>query len=119
MPFVYVITKDELLKQYQKAEDPAYAAEQGLKLDVLYYIEHQLTNPLVSMFAPLLSAAEDKAQAEQATRAILFGSADLQHALQTYQAEAKGRKVTAKRVQKNASNKQAEITGFFNKKPRT
>lgn len=116
VPFVFVVTADPLVNNFEKAEDPAYAAEQGLPLDVLYYIEHHLTNPLVSLFAPILHPDLDEGAAERATKTDLFGDEALQARLARFKADAKARVVEAKRVLKNRTNRQAEISSFFAKK---
>ncbi len=35
---------------YKKSEDPIYALENGLALDMGYYLEHQLKKPLIRIF---------------------------------------------------------------------
>lgn len=40
---------DPLCLQAAKAEDPAYVAEHGLPLDLLYYLEHQLMSPVCAL----------------------------------------------------------------------
>ena len=50
VPFVFVQTKGKKDLGSTKAEDPAYVTEQGLKIDLLYYLKHQLESPVVSLF---------------------------------------------------------------------
>lgn len=50
VPYVFIETYNKKDLQYQKAEDPVYAKENNLKLDVNYYLEHALTNPMESLF---------------------------------------------------------------------
>lgn len=38
----------------EKAEDPAYVMEHKLKIDYLWYVQHQLKNPLVDVLGPVL-----------------------------------------------------------------
>jgi len=38
----------------EKAEDPAYVREHNLKIDYLWYVQHQLKNPLVNVLGPVL-----------------------------------------------------------------
>lgn len=56
VPSVYVEIEDngkEVL-QWQKAEHPAYAKEHNMKLDVLYYLEHQLRKPIKQIFSLIM-----------------------------------------------------------------
>ncbi|KAJ3413004.1 DNA-directed DNA polymerase delta [Chytridiales sp. JEL 0842] len=51
----YVIikgTKDAAA--YEKAEDPIYVLENNLPIDTKYYLENQLSNPLMRIFEPIL-----------------------------------------------------------------
>lgn len=50
VPYVFIETKNKNDLQYQKAEDPTYVKENKLKLDVMYYLEHALCNPMKSLF---------------------------------------------------------------------
>lgn len=54
--FVYV-ENDSLPQdclQWQKAEHPLFAKEHNLKLDVLYYLEHQLRSPITQIFSLIM-----------------------------------------------------------------
>lgn len=44
---------------YQKAEDPIYVLENNIPIDANYYLENQLSKPLVRIFEPILG---DKAE---------------------------------------------------------
>nr|BAJ78737.1 DNA polymerase delta catalytic subunit [Thermobia domestica] len=44
---------------YQKAEDPIYVLENNIPIDSSYYLENQLSKPLIRIFEPLLG---DKAE---------------------------------------------------------
>ncbi|XP_076249179.1 DNA polymerase delta 1, catalytic subunit [Calliopsis andreniformis] len=44
---------------YQKAEDPIYVLENNIPIDTNYYLENQLSKPLVRIFEPILG---DKAE---------------------------------------------------------
>ena len=50
VPYVFIDTGNKNDLQYTKAEDPEYAEENDLKIDVLYYLEHGLRSPLESLF---------------------------------------------------------------------
>ena len=56
VPFVYVESNHlpEDCLQWQKAEHPLYAQENNLKLDVLYYLEHQLRTPITQIFSLIM-----------------------------------------------------------------
>ena len=56
VPFVYVENSElpEDCLQWQKAEHPLYAREHNLKLDVLYYLEHQLRTPITQIFSLIM-----------------------------------------------------------------
>jgi DNA polymerase elongation subunit (family B) len=40
-------------KAYEKAEDPIYALEHNLPIDVQHYLDHQLAQPLMRIFEPV------------------------------------------------------------------
>jgi hypothetical protein len=40
-------------KAYEKAEDPIYALENNLPIDVQHYLDHHLTQPLMRIFEPV------------------------------------------------------------------
>ncbi|KCZ82291.1 hypothetical protein H312_00314 [Anncaliia algerae PRA339] len=51
----YVIVKGEKnAPAYERSEDPLYVLEKGLSLDIDYYIEHQLANPIYRLFEPIV-----------------------------------------------------------------
>ena len=50
VPYVYIDTGDKKHKQFQKAEDPMYARENGLPLDTKYYIDNQMKKSIVPLF---------------------------------------------------------------------
>ncbi len=90
-------------KQAQKAEDPDYAREHGLTIDRLYYIDHQLREPLVSLFKPVVGDPE----------AEIFGHPSVEPHLTVLQQQFKDNLKVAKRVRKNTAARQHEITRFF------
>lgn len=63
--YVFVVGEG---KSCDKVEDPRYAIEHGLQIDSDYYIEHQVRQPLLRIFGPVLGA---DAAAQQ-----LFGGDD-------------------------------------------
>ena len=50
VPYVFINTGEKRNKQYEKAEDPKYAAEHGLQLDKKYYVENQLKKSILPLF---------------------------------------------------------------------
>jgi DNA polymerase delta subunit 1 len=57
----YVIVKgDQGAKNYEKAEDPLWVLEHNLAIDTKYYLENQLSKPLLRIFEPIMG--EKKAQ---------------------------------------------------------
>lgn len=51
----YVIVKAAKgAKAYEKAEDPIYALEHNLPIDVQHYLDHHLAQPLMRIFEPVL-----------------------------------------------------------------
>ncbi|CAB4010050.1 DNA polymerase delta catalytic subunit-like [Paramuricea clavata] len=59
VPYV-IIAGAKGMAAYQKAEDPIYVLENNVPIDTTYYLENQLTNPLMRIFEPILG--EDKAK---------------------------------------------------------
>jgi len=53
VPYV-IIAGAKNMKAYEKSEDPLYALENNLTPDATYYIEHQLQQPLLRIFGPIL-----------------------------------------------------------------
>jgi len=53
VPYV-IISGAKNMKAYEKSEDPLYALENNLTPDATYYIEHQLQQPLLRIFGPIL-----------------------------------------------------------------
>lgn len=47
-------------KNYDKSEDPLYVLENSLPIDVNYYLENQLANPLMRIFEPILGEKKAK-----------------------------------------------------------
>ncbi|KAL7749935.1 DNA-directed DNA polymerase delta [Sorochytrium milnesiophthora] len=58
----YVMTKAvKGTAGYDKAEDPIYVLENNIPIDTRYYLENQLSKPLIRIFEPILG---EKAEAE-------------------------------------------------------
>lgn len=50
----YVIVNTAGAKNYEKSEDPLYVLENSLPIDVKYYLDNQLSKPLLRIFEPIL-----------------------------------------------------------------
>ncbi|CAH1125416.1 unnamed protein product [Ceutorhynchus assimilis] len=51
----YVITSaTKTAKAFEKAEDPIYVLENNIPIDAKYYLENQLSKPLIRIFQPIL-----------------------------------------------------------------
>lgn len=53
VPYVFIESKGT--KQQDKVEEPEYVRKNGLKIDTLYYFEHQLKVPLITLFILLVT----------------------------------------------------------------
>lgn len=56
-------------QQYEKSEDPIYVLEHSIPIDTSYYLDNQLTNPLMSIFEPIL---KDKARSLLLSKLLLL-----------------------------------------------
>lgn len=71
----YVIINSSSTKNYEKSEDPLYVLENSLPIDVKYYLENQLSNPLMRIFEPILGEKRAKELLAGAhTRTIKMGA---------------------------------------------
>lgn len=57
-------------KGYEKSEDPLYVLQNGLPIDYQFYVEHQIKQPLLRIFEPVFSNAEEKLFHGEHTRNI-------------------------------------------------
>lgn len=108
MPYVFIedpSNPDGLLAE--RAEDPEYAKEHNLHVDVLHYIEHQLESPINA----LLEVVIDNPAAD------IFEHADIKPLMDVLRQKHAHEVKVAKRVRKNQQNNQAEITAFFKRTP--
>jgi DNA polymerase delta subunit 1 len=104
VPYVFVEDLDNpTCLQAERAEDPAYAAEHGLPLDLLYYVEHQLKSPVCALLEVLV---DDPGGA-------VFGDASVKPRMDALRERLADAVKTFKRVKKNAANGQLEITAFL------
>lgn len=104
IPYVFVQDRSNPdCLQAEKAEDPAYAAEHDLPLDVLYYVEHQIMSPVCALLEVLVPDPQT----------AVFGHDSVKPLLDALRHEHAGAVKVAKRLRKNAANRQHEITSFF------
>ena len=54
--FVFVVVG---AAAYEKSEDPLWVLENNLPIDTKYYLENQLTNPLMRIFEPLVKNPDE------------------------------------------------------------
>jgi DNA polymerase delta subunit 1 len=54
VPYV-IIQAGKGVPAYEKSEDPVYVLDNGLPVDVEYYLQNQLKGPLVRIFEPIIS----------------------------------------------------------------
>ena len=107
VPFVYIEDrKNPDIKQSFKAECSTFAKDNNLTIDRLFYVEHQLLKPIVSLFDPLVEDPEKE----------IFGHDTIKPKIDELKNVFKADMKVAKRVKKNEFNKQHEITTFFKKK---
>jgi hypothetical protein len=106
VPYVFVLdgSTDVDALQYLKAEDPDYATLHKLPLDVLYYIDNQITKPLVSLLEVVV---------EDPIKELFQKDDTIVSLLDTLRIQRKEEVKVAKRIRKNTANNQQEITSFF------
>ena len=64
MAFVIIKgTKDA--RAYEKSEDPLYVLEHNLPIDTKYYLENQLSKPLMRIFEPILGEKASSLRASE------------------------------------------------------
>eukprot|EP01018_Ginkgo_biloba_P018764 Gb_15180 [translate_table: standard] len=67
----YVIIKGAKgAKAYEKSEDPIYVLENNIPIDPQYYLENQLSKPLLRIFEPILKNASKELLHGSHTRAV-------------------------------------------------
>merc|ERR1719401_2372307 len=67
----YVITSAaKKVPAYERSEDPLYVLENNLSIDAQYYIDHQLHQPLMRIFGPIMPDAESALFAGAHTRKL-------------------------------------------------
>ncbi len=106
VPFVYLIDPDEADQlQSKRAEDPAYAIEHNLELDLLHYVNQQLISPLATLLSLKYADAAQQLIAPVADKIV------------TMQADALRRAKDAKNRRYRVDNRIKDIRSFFGGKP--
>eukprot|EP00899_Mesostigma_viride_P005512 jgi/Mesvir1/14962/Mv14630-RA.2 len=71
----YVIVKgDKNAKAYERSEDPMYVLENSIPIDYHHYLEHQLAQPLLRIFEPILKDAESVLLKGDHTRSVFIST---------------------------------------------
>lgn len=60
VPYVITAVGGKNTAAYAKAEDPLYVLKNNVPIDAKYYLENQLTNPLMRIFEPILGEPKAK-----------------------------------------------------------
>jgi len=69
VPYV-ILSAAKGVRAYERSEDPLYALENNLSIDAQHYIEHQLQQPLMRIFGPIMADAELKLFSGEHTRTL-------------------------------------------------
>lgn len=105
VPYVFVVDNniDGLISS--RAEDPAYALENSLEIDYLYYLENQLLSPITALLEVLV---DNPAK-------VILESPEICQIVEAMRESRKNLVRDVKRVKTNVKNKQHEITSFFSR----
>ncbi|PQQ19738.1 hypothetical protein Pyn_23606 [Prunus yedoensis var. nudiflora] len=66
----YLMSLLKLQKAYEKSEDPIYVLENNIPIDPQYYLENQISKPLLRIFEPILKNASKELLHGSHTRSI-------------------------------------------------
>ncbi|KAF3652214.1 DNA polymerase delta catalytic subunit [Capsicum annuum] len=69
VPYV-IIKAAKGAKAYEKSEDPIYVLENNIPIDAQYYLDNQISKPLLRIFEPILKNASKELLKGDHTRAI-------------------------------------------------
>ncbi|KAL8166299.1 hypothetical protein V2J09_007798 [Rumex salicifolius] len=69
VPYV-IIKAAKGAKAYEKSEDPIYVLENNIPIDAQYYLENQISKPLLRIFEPIMKNASKELLTGSHTRAI-------------------------------------------------
>ena len=65
-----MVKKTKDAKGYEKSEDPLFVLENNIPIDYNHYLEHQLKQPLIRIFEPILQNPEQVLFTGEHTRSI-------------------------------------------------
>lgn len=68
VPYLLLDTGDHRAKAYEKAEDPKYTVEKGLKVDYVYYFKNKFLNPVCDLLEPLFTNPKEEIFGELITK---------------------------------------------------
>ena len=74
VPYV-IVQGSKDARAYEKAEDPLWALEKGIPLDNQYYLDHQLSKPLTSIFTPILGSVSSLLSGDHTLKVVDSSSA--------------------------------------------
>lgn len=104
VPYVFVEDLDHPDRlQAERAEDPTYAEENDLPLDMLYYLEHQVMSPMCTLLELLVPDP----------KAAVLDDPDIKPFIDVLKKRRDDALKKCKRIRKNHENRQMEITSFF------
>jgi len=69
VPYV-MLSAGKNVPAYDRSEDPLYVLENGLSVDAQHYIDHQLHQPLMRIFGPIMPDAESRLFSGEHTRKL-------------------------------------------------
>lgn len=107
IPFVYAVGEQPDCLGHLKAEDPEYLRANGLRVDLLHYLDGQLNNPIASLLE-VVSAADPMA--------AVLAHPDVAPLLKRLRDERFEETKVAKRLRTNEARRQPEITAFFTRR---
>lgn len=106
VPYVFIEDSDQPdALQAKRAEDPAYAEQNGLIIDRLHYLDSQISGPVETLLDVLAPG----------TYASLVDSPEIKTLIDDLRAKKNASVAIAKRLRKNSQNNQREITKFFSR----
>ena len=68
VPYLLLDTGDHRAKAFEKAEDPKYTVENGLKVDYVYYFKNKFLNPVCDLLEPLFDDPKEEIFGELITK---------------------------------------------------
>lgn len=83
VPYV-IIRKHKGAAAYEKAEDPIYVLDHNIPIDTKYYLENQLSKPLMRIFEPIMGAKSQSLLSGDHTRTVYQGSSTLKSGLMKF-----------------------------------